>query len=475
MKPCDELTLLAVNKLMYMNPEDTNAKITCAAILEKAIVDSPNNSYLKFAAMDIYHQLDATSLSWEIYNTLGLKHIQLDSCSFIILPYLVRGGLYNETVELCNSMLRFHTTTARDCGDYSSRAMKSGILSKADEFLVFQRTKMNRSLSMLEAKGLILDAAAVLAEPLERKRCEHETALHGKLGQLQGIVGGENDYDRSTQMISEVFNPFASLSVISWAKNVEHEQEISGIRDNRDFSILSHRLLYTMPLDNKESIIQGALLRGHIHGLLLRAAILVDGIKGPKKGKVVGLTDELKRRTESFLQAVETVASVDLQSEEEVATGGRHLLATLTGLCHALSVIGSGTPELANDSLEGREVASSTVLEERALVHLKESQFTLRNSSVKTVCFVLPHYVVPLFSLFRMLSQVCELFGWGKRKRRSRRCAGAMSTIATHLCEMIEDFRSTMARYVSPTFKLWLKILLNTNFKGQGYGYRVTA
>lgn len=304
---------------------------------------------------------------------------------------------------------------------------------------------------MLEAKGLILDAAAVLAEPIERKRSEHEIALHGKLGQLQGIVGGESDYDRSTQMISEIFNPFASLSVISWAKNVEHEQEIGDITDNRDFSILSHRLLYTMPLDNKDSIVQGALRRGHVHGLLLRAAILVDGIKGPKKGKVVGLSDELKRRTESFLRAVETVASVDLQSEEVVATGGKHLLATQTSLCHALSVIGSGAPGLVNDSLEGREVASSTVLEERALMDLKESQKIFRNSSVKTVCFVLPHYVVPLFSLFRMLSQVCELFGWGKRKSKSKRCAGAMSTIATHLCEMIEDFRSTMARLRLPS------------------------
>jgi len=444
MKPGDELALLAVNKLMYMNPEDTSAKITCAAILEKAIAHSPNNSYLKFAAMDIFHKLDATSLSWKIYKTLGLKHIQLDSCSFIILPYLVRGGLYNETVELCNSMIRFHTITARDCGDYSGRAMKSGILSKADEFLVFQRTKMNSSLSMLEAKGLILDAAAVLAEPIERKRTEHETMLHGKLGQLQGIVGGENDYDRSTQMISEIFNPFASLSAISFAKSVEHGQEIGGITDNRDFSILSHRLLFTMPLDQKDSIIQGALRRGHIHGLLLRAAILVEGIKGPKKGKVVGLNDELKKRTESFLRAVETVASVKLQPDEEESTGGKHLLSALSGLCHALSVVGSGTPGLENDTLEEREVTSSTILEERAFMHLKEARETLKNSSVKTICFVLPHYIVPVFSLFRMLAKVCDLFGWGKRKSKSRRCAGAMASFAGQFCAMIEGFRSTM-------------------------------
>ncbi|CAJ1965627.1 unnamed protein product [Cylindrotheca closterium] len=445
-KPGDELALLAINKLMYMNPEDTSAKITSAAILEKAIVYSPNNPYLKFAAMDIYHQLDATSLSWKIYKTLSLKHIQLDSCSFVILPYLVCGGLYNETIELCNSMIRFHTIAARDCGDYSGRAMKSGILSKADEFLVFQRTKMNRSLSMLEAKGLILDSAAVLGEPIERKRTEHEMMLHGKLGQLQGIVGGESDYDRAIQMTSEIFNPFASLSVISWAKSMERETDFGDITDNRDFSILSHRFRFSMPLDQKHSIIHGALRRGHIHGLLLRAAIFVDGIKGPKKGKVGGPNGELKRRTESFLRSVETVASLKLQSEEIASTGGKHLLSALAGICHALSVVGSGTPGLEKDGLEERELTASIILEERSLVHLKEAQKALRNSSVKAVCFTLPNYLVPLFSLFRMLAKVCDLFGWGKRKSKGRRCASSMASFAGQFCAMIEDFRSSMAR-----------------------------
>jgi len=459
MKLGDELVLLAVNKLIRMNPENTHAAIACAAILEKAINNSPNNSYLKFAAMDIYHNLDATSLSWKVSKTLGLKHIQLDSSSFIILPFLVKGGLYNETIELCNSMIRFHTIAARDCGDYSGRAMKSGILSKADEFLVFQRTKMNHSLSMLEAKALILDAAAVLAEPIEKKRGENEVMLRGRLGHLQGIVGGNSDFERATEMISEIYNPFAALNVISWAKSHEQGRGICDIADNRDISILSHRLLYSLALDSKDCTVQRVVQRGHIHGLLLRAALLVDGVKGPKKGKVVGLSEGLKRTTGSFLGSLKSVASVKVESEEVPFAGAKQLLLALTSIGHALSVVGSGAPELENDSLEEREVRSSTILEERALVHLKEAREMMKNASVKTVCFVLPNYVVPLFSLFRMCSKVCELFGWGKRKSKSRRGASAMAAVARQFCVLIEDFRSTMARYVYVCLQLLMKAL----------------
>ena len=443
MKLGDELALLAVNKLIKLNPENRGVEIACAAILERALINSPNNSYLKFAAIDIYHKLDATSLSWKIYKTMGLKHIQLDSCSFTILPYLMKGGLYNETIELCNSMLRFHAVTARDCGDYSGRAMKSGVLGKADEFIVFQRTKMNTSLSMLEAKGFILDSAPVLAEPAEKNRVGNEAMLHGRLGQLQGIVGAESDYERATAMISEVHNPFAALSVVSWARIAE--KGTSDIADNRDSSILSHRFLYSMPLDTKDSIVDGVVRRGHMHGLLLRAALLVAEIKGPKKGKVVGQSDELRKRAASFRRSLESLADIEVPSE---VAGANHLLSALVSISHAMSIIGCGSPEEQNDSLEEREVLSSAILEERALVQLREAREILKTAPVKTICIVLPSFVVPVFSLFRMCSKVCDLFGWGKRKAKSRRCASAMAAVASQFQELIQDFRSTMARYV---------------------------
>lgn len=441
------MALLAVHQLLYKNPGDDGVKLACAALLEKAMYNSPDNAYLKIAAMDVYFQLDASSRSWELFQAVGLKHIQLDSCTYTILPYLLQGGLYNETVEVCNAMLRFQTNTARDCGDYAGRAMNSGTLSKADEFMLFQRTKMNKSLSVMEAKGLILDAAALLGEPVQRKRFDEDLEIKGRLGLHQGIVGGDSDLTRASQMVAEVHNPYAALSLISWADNGGKTEDSDHMADNRDRSILFHQILYKTTIASKESITRESLRRGHTHGLLLRATLCLDATKGPKKGKIVQASEELERRTQSLLNSVESTSSFigsDLTGDEYRC--GRSLLYTSLDLCRVLATISAGLPTLENDTLEAREIQASEILLGDALSHLKEGVEALSLSSVKGVFFLVPSYVVPLFSLFRMLSNVCATFGWGKRKHKSKRCAGAMADFAIEFNPMIQYLLSVVER-----------------------------
>jgi hypothetical protein len=38
------------------------------------------------------------------------------------------------------------------------------------------------------------------------------------------------------------------------------------------------------------------------------------------------------------------------------------------------------------------------------------------------------------------------MFGWGKRKRKSKRCAGAMADFAIELSPMIQDLLSVVER-----------------------------
>ena len=215
--------------------------------------------------------------------------------------------LIRQRGEICNAMVRFQATTARDCGDYAGRAMDAGTLSKADEFMVFQRTKMNKSLSVMEAKGLILDAAPLLGEPIERKRHDVDRTLKGCLG-LQGIVGAENDMERATQMVIEAHNPFAALSLVSWADSGGKVEDAEGIADNRDISILFHQILYKTSMATKESIVKDSLRRGHLHGLLIRAALCLDATKGPKKGKIVNSSAELEKRTKSLIEVVDATS-----------------------------------------------------------------------------------------------------------------------------------------------------------------------
>ena len=45
--------------------------------------------YLKIAAIEIYTRHDATLRAWEIFKSINIRQIQLDSYSYLILPRLV--------------------------------------------------------------------------------------------------------------------------------------------------------------------------------------------------------------------------------------------------------------------------------------------------------------------------------------------------------------------------------------------------
>jgi N-terminal acetyltransferase B complex non-catalytic subunit len=449
LKPGDELVLLAVQQLLFKNPDDTEAKVACAVLLETAIKHSPDNAYLKIAAIDVYYQLNAMSRSWEFFQVIGLKHIQLDSCIYTILPLLSEGGLYTETIELSNALLRFQATTARDCGDFAGRAMEAGILSKANEFMIFQRHKMNKSLAVMEAKGLILDAAAVLPSAVPRKKHDEDLILKGGLGVHQGIVGGDNDMDRATQMVVEVHNPYSALSLVSWADNGGSMEDSKDMADNRDMSMLFHQILYKTRTSTKESIVQDSLRRGHIHGMLIRATLCLDAVKGPKKGKIVKSSEELEKTTSSLLDCVK--AATDFADNHELAEGSaglcrKALVHATLDLCRVLAMINAGLPKQDTDSMEQREQHAFELLQNKALVRLKQAKEHLSLSSVKDVCSLLPNYIVPLFALFRMCSNICTVYGWGKRKRNTKRCAGAMADFAIEFKAMIQDLLSCLKR-----------------------------
>jgi hypothetical protein len=301
------LVLLAVQQLLHKNPGDAGCQVVGLALLEKAIDHSPDNAYLKMLAIYVCYLLDALDRGYQLFLLMGIKHIQLDSCTFTILPYLLEGGMYNEAIDVCNSLLRFQASTARDCGDYAGRAMEDGTITKANEFLVFQRNKMNTSLTVLDAKGKILDCAALLATFVPGGKFD---ILKGALGVHQGIVGGDDDIPRAAQMIFEAHNPHAALSIVSWAGHGGTVADCNGMADNRDLTILSNQILLKTPPPSMQQIGTDALRRGHIHGMLIRATLCLDAAKGPKKGKVVKPTEQLERRATSLLECIAAIEAI---------------------------------------------------------------------------------------------------------------------------------------------------------------------
>lgn len=437
LKPGDDLVLLVVQQLLFVsdsqnnncNARDDARMFISAVLLESAIQHSPDNAYLKFLAIEVFHRLDATTRSWELYQNTGLKHIQLDSCSFMIYPYFFEGGLYNEAIDTSTALLRFQRGAARDCGDYSGRAMNTGTLTKADEFMIFQREKMNRSLTFLYSKGLILDAAPLLATEVPRMKYDENPMMKGGIGITQGIVGGEEDIERTTQMVVESRNEYAALSIVSCLDRYATNVEGDGLSDNRDFSILNQcRILLKPKIDSKRTMVQNTVRRGYVHGILMRASLCMDAMKGPKKGKVVKPNEVLKKRTQSLLDSVLTASDFfynnldtisDITASHDFFDGCHQLLHVFLGLCRVLSIVNAGLPKIDNrdDSMEQREQRSVDAIQNHVMAKFKKACDEISSvDSPKVVGSLLPAYILPIFAVFRMCSTACTAYGWGKRK-----------------------------------------------------------
>jgi N-terminal acetyltransferase B complex non-catalytic subunit len=448
LKPGDDLILLAVQQLLYeakmSEHTSSNPLFVSTILLESALRHSPDNAYLKFLAIEVYRQMDAAARSWEYFQMICLKHIQLDTCTFTVLPYLLEGGLYNEIIEVCSALLRFHGATARDCGDYASRAMEAGTLSKADEFMEFQRLKMNQSLTLQYSKGLILDSAPLLATAVPSIKNDENPFLKGGLGITQGIVGGKEDMERAIQMVVESHNPYASLSIVSWANHCGSLANVDVLSDNRDLSILTQFSTLVMPVtQTKEAMVQETLLRGHVHGLLIRATVCLDAMRGPKKGKVVKSSPALERRTQSLLSCVLTASEmVDHQMviRNDTVRASQKLLRAFLDLCRLLAVINAGMPRMDEDSMEQRENRAADMLSNHAIITLKQAREELvASTSIKIVCALLPSSIVPMFAVFRMCSDVCTAYGWGKRKLKTKKVAGALAEYAREFNLLLQD------------------------------------
>lgn len=432
-RPADELILLASQQFLSEEVADPSRLLTAAAVLEAGIAYSPYNPHLKISALFVYGELNAAARAWELFQTLHIKHIQYESCAYLILPILWSGGMYLEAVHVCKEIVRLQRAAAHDAGEYVGRAMENGALSKADEFLRFHKEKMNRSLTCLEAKGLILDGAPLLVQD-DKQRA---------LGAMQGIVGDSADVRRATEMAAHALDPFAAFSVFQ-LHGATTAQDFS---DNRDFSILSHDLLVQHDFESPEQVVRRTQRRGYIHGLLIRCALLVELTKGPKKGKVAPPSDELQKRAKSLLEHVVKMQDVGGGDADLAAPMQDSFLSILTLQSRVLAVVSAGMevesssslPPPEGDSLESRETVAYAILEQVREGLMAVHRGLLPWSSVSTACRMLPECLVPVLAVFRMCSNVLDLHGWGKRKCKTKKCAEVLASVALAYRHIVDD------------------------------------
>jgi N-terminal acetyltransferase B complex non-catalytic subunit len=460
------LILLAVQQLLWQD-ENPHTLFTSAVLLEWALSKSPYNANLKLQAMDVYAALQATTRCWELFRDLSIKHIQVDSCTYLILPYLLDGGLFDEVIDVCRDIVRLHVSMVRDTAEYSTRAMEHGTLYKAQEFWTFQRERMTNSLSALQAKGLIFDAAPLLAVHQtssssgkgrgDDDSSSKEGKLYGSLGANHGIVGGESDLERAIQMIHELHNPFGAPRLVNMVASSSNADPSDDYSDNRDRGILAFQILHRRSnIPSKKEIVNSTFRRGHIHGLLIRAVLVMDATKGPKKGKLVKSSVQLEKRCSSLLQAVDSASQFIERWENEDSNERQHpallsLVQSLFLVCRLVVVASAGLPDAPAQETMDRREARVTEMINLLLSQLTKAKTCLEESgslSFPDCCRLLVDVLASLFALFKMASTILNVFGWGKRKCKTRPSAAAMAQAAAVFADVVKIlYQSVDKRY----------------------------
>ena len=463
--PGDEIILLTSQYLLFQAARETDDDtslllLQTAGLVEEAIDHSPYNPHLKIAAMGVYSQLNAAHRALSIYEDMGVKQIQLDSCSYLILPTLIQGGLYTSAIKLASSILKLHGSTSKDIKDYASRSLQNGLMFKANEMVTFQRNKMRPSLQLLYSKGLIMDAAALmLPADLGRDAAGSGGKQRGKspsvkLAEEKGFCGSEEDVSRAEQLAIDAEMHFNAPSVIHAAfQSAKVDDFLSS--DNRDMSINYFALLYQNAHLTQKEMVSQSLRSGHMYGLLTRAIMAVGAANAPKKGKVPKLTEENKYQCESLRHCLSSARLFGQEEDVGMDDIDQTLWDACCQLCEIIISVIEGSGSIESDSLVEREKAATTIVNSTTqLIENARKAFALYFSDSNSrrgsrVCQLLPGHIVPFYTLVETAGRLFNLFGWGKRKHLTKAASGALANLALSLRNFISDMIQSMSHFRS--------------------------
>lgn len=443
--PGDDLILLANQLLIHQNssqPEEvkSNIYVLATTILDAAIAQSPYNPYFRIAAINIYTKMGAAKRAYELFIDMDISHIQLDSCSYIILSQLVNNILHNEAVNLAGKILNLHTTSARDVSKFMPKAFDNGNLQKGLEMISWQRLEMNHSLQLLRAKSIIMNLA-----PLFNKETGEEKAESSYFGAIHGLCGNQSsDVLRAEKFVRNSSNNYTAPSLIQYANFTHYDRinKIIPLSDNSDLSINQIEILEkTFHGDS----IQSSLSSAQINAILARVVLFVDVCKAPKKGKAAkyAIGDELDIRAQSVLQSLSNAeAFFSIPSEKFNVHAG--LWKVILCLCQTICTLGAGrgsTEERtipSDDSLAQRESRCTKLLNSASknveeVMSVWESLINEIGNEVEKselCCNLFTELVLPIYSIIRITANLFGLYTWSKRKRHTKEAVGALANLA---------------------------------------------
>ncbi|XP_022902804.2 phagocyte signaling-impaired protein [Onthophagus taurus] len=145
--PSDPYGLVA-SHILYdigMKTQSSEPLICALVVLENLLKNSKSCFHAKLLCVKLYHQLGGGSCAHSMYESLDLKHIQLDSLGYVHCSRLPTTGLFTIASQLYETTIKFFVANYRDSSDHLTFVYKYGSFGKIDEFMDF-REKLYNSL-----------------------------------------------------------------------------------------------------------------------------------------------------------------------------------------------------------------------------------------------------------------------------------------------------------------------------------------
>lgn len=143
---------------LAVKQKSSDALVEALCLLQYLLSNSPNNFHAKLLCLQLYHLLGCGWAAHETYESLDIKHVQLDSMGYLHCAHLPISGNVSITKPLYNATLKFFTASYKESLEYLAMCYKFGSFSKLQEFMDF-RDRLSNSLhySMVSAEALLLE------------------------------------------------------------------------------------------------------------------------------------------------------------------------------------------------------------------------------------------------------------------------------------------------------------------------------
>lgn len=128
------------------------------ALLMFALEKSPFSYAIKVDLMEGLRAICSATEAYKIYENFGVKYVQHDTLSYLIIPCLMENGLLKEAASRHRQIVHTHNSSRREAGDMLTHSFEFGNYIKAlqiNEFIMDSRNSL--SLSLANVEGRVLD------------------------------------------------------------------------------------------------------------------------------------------------------------------------------------------------------------------------------------------------------------------------------------------------------------------------------